>query len=282
MTQFDLNQIIVTIRKELEAEQQEIKQLSKKLQTAPAGKLLVARNKKAFQFYQRIGKGEKGRLYLSKKDETTLCRLAQKRYEEDLLARQKENFHILSQVLLLLQKLKDPHEVFSKMPAAIQPYITPIHPTQADYVQHWLADKTDLPSNADFHPENCIYLTENGEKVRSKSEMTIANLLRAMQLPYQYEKPLILNGNLTYPDFTILDVATQTEVYYEHFGLMDQEEYQTAALQKIEKYEKAGCTPGKQFLFSFESAQVPFNGNLVRMNLCQRFGASADSPSVPE
>lgn len=282
MTRSDLNQIISIIQKELEAEQQEIKQLTKRIQAAPTGKLLVSKNKKSFQFYQRIGEGKKGRLYLSRKDEATIRRLAQKRYEENLLAKQKENFQILSQVLFLLQKWEDPHEVFSKMPAAIQPYITPLHPTQADYVQHWLADKTDLPSNADFHPESCIYLTENGEKVRSKSEMTIANLLRAMQLPYQYEKPLVLNGNLTYPDFTILDVATQTEVYYEHFGMMDQEEYRTAALQKIEKYEKAGFTPGKQFLFSFESAQVPFNGNLVRMKLCQRFGASAGSLSVPE
>ena len=282
MTQSDLNQIILIIQKELEAVQQEIKQLTKKIQAAPTGKLLVSKNKKSFQFYQRIGEGKNGRLYLSRKDEVTIRRLAQKRYEEDLLARQKENFQILSQVLLLLQEWEDPHEVFSKMPVAIQPYITPIHPTQEDYVQHWLEDKTDLPSNADFHPENCIYLTENGEKVRSKSEMTIANLLRAMQLPYQYEKPLVLNGNLTYPDFTILDVTTQAEVYYEHFGMMDQEEYRTAALQKIEKYEKAGFTPGKQFLFSFESAQVPFNGNLVRMKLCRRFEASAGSLSVPE
>ncbi len=282
MTQFELNQMIVTIQEELEKEQQEIKQISKKLQTAPSGKLLVAKNKKSVQFYQRVGKGEDGRIYLSRKDETTIRRLAQKRYEESLLARQKENFHVLSKVLPLLQKIEDPHDVFSKMPAAIQPYITPIYPTRAGYVQHWLTDKTDLPSNANFHPENCIYLTENGEKVRSKSEMTIANLLRAMQLPYQYEKPLVLNGQLTYPDFTILDANTQTEVYYEHFGMMDQEEYRTAALQKIEKYEKAGFIPGKQFLFSFESAQVPFNGNLVRMKLCQRFGESVNSFSVPE
>lgn len=282
MTQFELNQMIVIIQEELEKEQQEIKQISKKLQTAPSGKLLVAKNKKSVQFYQRMDKGQKGRLYLSKKDEATIRRLAQKRYEENLLASQKENFHILSQVLLLLQKTEDPHDVFSKMPAAIQPYITPIYPTRAGYVQHWLTDKTGLPSNANFHPENCIYLTENGEKVRSKSEMTIANLLRAMQLPYQYEKPLVLNGQLTYPDFTILDADTQTEVYYEHFGMMDQEEYRTAALQKIEKYEKAGLTPGKQFLFSFESAQVPFNGNLVRMRLCQRFGESVNSFSAPE
>lgn len=282
MTQFELNQMITTIREELETEQQEIKQLSKKLQAAPSGKLLVSKNKRSIQFYQRVGKGEDGRIYLSKKDETTIRRLAQKRYEENLLARKKENFHILSQVLPLLQEMEDPHEIFSKMPEAMQAYITPIYPSQADYVEHWLTNKPDLPSNADFHPESCIYLTERGEKVRSKSEMTIANLLRAMQLPYQYEKPLILNGKLTYPDFTILDVSTQTEVYYEHFGLMDQEEYQTAALLKMERYEKAGFTPGKQFLFSFESAQVPFNGNLVRMKLSQRFGVFANSPSVPE
>ncbi len=277
MTSFQLNQMISIIQEELEIKQQEITRLTKELQSAPAGKLLVSRNKNSIQFYQRIGKGEKGRLYLSKKEEATICRLAQKRYEENLLAREEENFYILSQVLSLLRKISDPSEAFSKIPTALQPYIKPIHLTPANYIQQWLIDTTDLPSNADFHPESCIYATESGEKVRSKSEMTIANLLRAMQLPYQYEKPLLLNGKLLYPDFTILDIATQTEVYYEHFGLMDQEEYRTAALLKIERYEKAGLTPGKQFLFSFESVQVPFNGNLVRIKLTRRFGESADT-----
>ncbi len=277
MTSFQLNQMISIIQEELEIKQQEITRLTKELQSAPAGKLLVSRNKNSIQFYQRIGKGEKGRLYLSKKEEATICRLAQKRYEENLLAREEENFYILSQVLSLLRKISDPSEAFSKTPTTLQPYIKPIHLTPVDYIQQWLIDTTDLPSNADFHPESRIYATESGEKVRSKSEMAIANLLRAMQLPYQYEKPLLLNGKILYPDFTILDIATQTEVYYEHFGLMDQEEYRTAALLKIERYEKAGLTPGKQFLFSFESAQVPFNGNLVRIKLTRRFGESADT-----
>ncbi len=123
----------------------------------------------------------------------------------------------------------------------------------------------------DWHPENLIYSTDAGERVRSKSEMMIANLLFAMRLPYQYEKPLYLNGKTVLPDFTILDTKTRTEVYFEHFGLMDQEEYRTAALLKIENYEKAGFMLGKDFLFSFESERVPFDVTLIRKKLCRRF-----------
>ncbi len=107
--------------------------------------------------------------------------------------------------------------------------------------------------------------------MRSKSEAMIANLLLELNLPYQYEKPLLLDGTLLHPDFTILDLSTRTEVYYEHFGLMDQESYQASAFAKIAKYESAGYAIGNQLLFSFESAQTPFNIGQIRQRLRMRF-----------
>ncbi len=52
-----------------------------------------------------------------------------------------------------------------------------------------------------------IFYTHKGERVRSKSEVIIANLLYKYQIPYRYEFPLTIKDfGITYPDFLILNV----------------------------------------------------------------------------
>ena len=55
--------------------------------------------------------------------------------------------------------------------------------------------------NADDDMSN--YITDAGERVRSKSELVIANLLYKNNIPYMYECPLKINNNTVYPDFTV-------------------------------------------------------------------------------
>ncbi len=257
---------------EMKAEQQQIKILKKKIAASPEGELRVAKNRQNYQFYCRIGKGTEGRRYLFKSDEATIRQLAQKEYEKNLLAGHEKNLQIMTKIVSLLGEFTNPETVYSALKTPLSEYVNSGFETTADYVKEWMASGDKADSQLDYYADALVYSTDRGEKVRSKSEMMIANLLYAMQLPYQYEKPLQLDGKLIYPDFTILDVTTRTEVYFEHFGLMDEIEYQAAALLKIERYEMAGLKIGKDFLFSFESRQVPFNIGLIRAKLVDRFG----------
>ncbi|MCW1938930.1 hypothetical protein OMD49_00765 [Bacillus anthracis] len=51
---------------------------------------------------------------------------------------------------------------------------------------------------------NKIYVTQKGERVRSKSEVIIANMLFASGIEYEYEKEIITsNGKKICPDFTL-------------------------------------------------------------------------------
>ena len=60
--------------------------------------------------------------------------------------------------------------------------------------------------------DNTEYYTYKGERVRSKSEMIIANELFRNNIPYKYELPIELenwNKKVTiYPDFTVLNKRT--------------------------------------------------------------------------
>ena len=58
-----------------------------------------------------------------------------------------------------------------------------------------------------------------GEKVRSKSEVNIANMLHEKGIPYRYEEELQLrNGKIVSPDFTIF-VKNGESVYNQPYHL---------------------------------------------------------------
>ena len=66
----------------------------------------------------------------------------------------------------------------------------------------------------------------------SKSEIILADLLNRNGIPYRYEYPVHLKGwGKVYPDFTLLDVRKRREIYWEHFGMMDDSEYAEKAIQ---------------------------------------------------
>lgn len=70
----------------------------------------------------------------------------------------------------------------------------------------------------------------------------------------KYEFPLKLKGyGIVYPDFTLLDVKHRREIYWEHFGMMDNPEYAYKAVLKLETYMKNGFYPGKNLLLTFET-----------------------------
>ena len=94
-----------------------------------------------------------------------------------------------------------------------------------------------------FLDEKLIYLTENGELVRSKSEWIIADKLRAAGIKYQYEQPLFLDGVERFPDFTIRDEDSGMVWYWEHNGMLSDGEYKQRWERKKAAYHKAKILP---------------------------------------
>ena len=93
----------------------------------------------------------------------------------------------------------------------------------------------------------------NGLMVRSKSEVLIVVYLYVNRIPFRYEDPLVINGEIFYPDFTIRDPKTGTVYWYEHFGQMDSEKYIEKTMRKLRSYAKGGLIPGVNFIMTFET-----------------------------
>ncbi len=131
-----------------------------------------------------------------------------------------------------------------------------------DYLVFLIADTT---SSNELHQEigkylgvekhmlNRIYSTVKGDRVRSKSEVIIANLLTAYGIIYEYEKPLVYeNGKWIEPDFTIFQ-SNGKILYWEHLGMLGVESYDNRWLEKQDIYDKYFSG---QLIVTYEGATI--------------------------
>ena len=109
------------------------------------------------------------------------------------------------------------------------------------------------------------YYSDNGLRVRSKSEILIANALDKYCIPFRYEYPLMLKkSGVVRPDFTCLNIRTRKEYIWEHFGMMDDEGYAHKNVLKINDYETSGFHAGINMILTFETSLTPINSNIIR------------------
>lgn len=103
-----------------------------------------------------------------------------------------------------------------------------------------------------YYAENLVYKTERGEMVRSKSEVIIANMLYENHIPYTYEKELDVGGYKKIPDFTIEDEESGDVWYWEHCGMMNDENYEKRWNAKEKLYAANGIIEGKNLIVTKE------------------------------
>jgi hypothetical protein len=95
-----------------------------------------------------------------------------------------------------------------------------------------------------YYDSKYINVSAAGEWMISKSEVAVANLLLAHKVKYSYETRLFHpDGTSRVPDFTIHDEDTGITYYWEHLGLLSQEDYKQKNLKKFEWYRSMGIVP---------------------------------------
>ncbi|MBR3684626.1 MAG: hypothetical protein IKL78_07135 [Lachnospiraceae bacterium] len=94
-----------------------------------------------------------------------------------------------------------------------------------------------------------------------------------MGIPYRYECPVTLEGNITmYPDFTILRMPSREEVYLEHLGMMDDMNYVDGVMFKLNTYERNGIYLGVKLFVTYETGKKPLNTRALDGMLRKLFG----------
>lgn len=211
--------------------------------------------------------GKTVRKYLRKDQRSLAKELAQKGYYK------KVQFAI-DRCLPLMEELgrrideEDIDKIYDDLPDARKELIQPVMMTKKDRLAQWM-DEAYSPNP--MPKSSRAIVTKFGESVRSKSEKILADFFYDAGVPYKYECPLRLRGGrILYPDFTFLDPSTLEEVYWEHFGLMDDVGYMNRALEKMKLYGRSGYRLGERLLVSFESSEVYIDFDLIRQTVEER------------
>ncbi len=231
------------------------KQVENSLKGAPQGELRceMARGKYP-QYYikqdEEKDRYPKGR-YLKNEESSLAKKLAQRDYDIEMLKRIERRERTLKR--LKKSDIEDDLRwAFNKLPEARKRIVLPYIKPDDIMIKEW-HEKAEEIKNI-YKPDK-EYITEKGEIVRSKSEKMIADKLYYRNIPYIYEKPLKLSGNrIVYPDFTVLNINTRETYYYEHFGMMDDNEYCKNALDKIGLYSANDICIGEKLIVTFESS----------------------------
>lgn len=261
-----------------EAAQQRLGEIEKirrsveqRLEHYAQGKIHIVTGKKRTQFYLRTDAKDKSGRYISKKDSQKICHYLQKRYDEEvdkLLLQEKAMLEeFLNEYQEVTSKIRD---LYSKKAREIKLYLSPVDLSDEEYASDW---QQQVYVGKEISQDLPTFVTNRGEHVRSKSELTIANALAKNGIPYKYECPLRLsNGQTIYPDFTVLNVSRRKVYYWEHRGMMDDREYCRHTVQRLKLLAKAGVHPGQELIITEESMACPLGTDeieaVIRTYLC--------------
>ncbi|MCR4903206.1 MAG: hypothetical protein K6A23_10120 [Butyrivibrio sp.] len=242
-----------------------LEKTSSSLASAPKGHLRTSTKKKIYTYYHVYNKkyGSAGK-YISKEKEKLIHNLAQKDYDSHLLPEIKKIMKTISLINSYNIDLFDYtpiitslQEIYNNMSPAKKFFVTPYIENDEHYISKWLKQEY---IHKGFNPKYPEIYTNSGIRVRSKSEKIIADKLDELKIPYLYEKPLQIDDNLTiFPDFTLLNTKTRKEIYFEHFGMMDNPDYSEKAILKINSFIKSNIIPGQNLLLTFETSSFPLN-----------------------
>lgn len=237
------------------------------LKTMPWGHLTKAKNNGKDRYYQ-TDYSNNTRMRKTVSTEELLAELLRKEFlaeKKTILEKQKT---ILEDALNHMPETCDEEQIINRIlekrfPNADKDLIDQIRFGKTEK-QSWM----NAPyQQSDFKPELKRFNTSFGLKVRSKSELIIAELLHSLGVAFRYEEVLKI-GNITYaPDFTIMR-DDGSIIYWEHFGLIGNIGYYDRQLSKLRVFYGAGIVPWKNLIISYDDENGVIDAATV-MNLIQ-------------
>ena len=267
MEELSPNQLAPQIEKRLVELQNLLFTKKKSYEKAPQGRIRISQNGGHPEYYLLTERGSLRGKYLPHSQKTLARQLAQKDYDARLIKLLQKEITALQNYMKQTSNGRAIPELYDSLCPARRSLITPAILTNEQYAARWQdVSWTGRPFASDA-PYIC---TARGERVRSKSEVIIADTLFRYNIPYRYEFPITLKrsnsadirrdfgrSNTLYPDFLCLNTRTRTEFYWEHFGLMDDPAYSNNAAGKLRLYTENGILAGRNLIITMETQTEP-------------------------
>lgn len=231
------------------------------LQNAPEGRLRISNRSSGTRFFCVTQSYDTCGLYIPSGNEELISQLAQKDYALKFIKEARKELSIIENCIHDLS-LHNSESVYTELRKEREVLVSPYMADNENSSKKWLS----LPfQTSNYEIQEKVFHTKQGEMVRSKSELILADIYFELGIPYRYECELILkNGSTNYPDFTLFHAPRRLTIYHEHLGRMDDEDYVNRNLKKLRAYEQNGIILGKNLILTFESKRYPLNPDLFR------------------
>ena len=212
--------------------------------TLPEGHLVLKRISGRFYIY-RVRPGSSKQEYISVDDVAMVEALRDRRYAEIALKILEGNIKAQERMLKTYRR----YERKDILPLLGESYRVPLI-RQGGRIEE---PGNEMGSNG-YMPEGLIHRTTFGLMVRSKSEAILAELFNKYGLSFKYEEPLYLYDEygirvVRYPDFTIY-LKDGRIIYWEHLGMLTDENYRANTYKKLELYYANGILPGSNLIIT--------------------------------
>ena len=279
MEELSPNRLAFQIEKRLADLQKILAAKKKSYEKAPQGRIRISQNGGHPEYYLVTERGSLRGKYLPHSQETLARQLAQKDYDVRLIKQLQKEIDTLQNYLKHAGGGRAISELYDSLCPARRALITPVTLTDEQYAANWQEVSW---AGRPFSPDTPTYDTANGEQVRSKSEVIIADALRRHGIPYRYEYPIELlkkspstelrdhnnalsnhNTITLHPDFLCLNIHTRQEIIWEHFGLMDDPEYAKNAAAKLRLYAENNIFPGRGLILTMETQTEPLSTRVM-------------------
>lgn len=232
------------------------------------------------QKYYVIKKGSCKRKYLGVDGSEKVIKMKAARYYKKLL-------QVIERDIELLESLdKDyvlpDHEVInSLLPKVYRTDMPPVLMPSSGAAAEWKRKKeAEKATYEPYRPEDLKYTAKDGTKMRSLSEVLIANYLLSLGITFVYELPLKDHGDTILPDFTILSpVDNKTEIIIEHQGAMGSETYQWKFIHTVLFFLQTNKVPNKDVFFTFNHLNKDPDLRQIDSILKIAFGFEAPAPA---
>ena len=224
----------------------------------PSGTFFCTRNNKYYKWYYT----DKGKTkYIPKSERKLAEQLVKRKYLESRLRKLKQEEKRID-IYLKQYSLDEFSSYHIEEHPELQKLLSGVYVPLKQELDEWVnASYTNNPKE----PQKLIHKTIPGILVRSKSEALIINALFGHKIPFRYECLLQIQNVSIYPDFTIRHPVTGEVYYWEHFGMMDNENYAHNVYSKLQLYQSVGIIPSMQLLTTFETRQNPLDYEYVEL-----------------
>ena len=247
-----------TIKKRITNIQSELHKIEALEKRFPEEELICARNGKYYKWYLK-NKDKDKLIHLSKQNEELARRLTAKRYyklrKQDLtdeLAACEAYMRKANRFGNRTEKMLEHDEYARLLDIGIV--------SKNKELQEWMAAKYERNIQ---YPEKLIVKGTQGKFLRSKSEAIIDRILYGAGIPFHYEEKLVLGGITVSPDFTIRHPKTGEFFYWEHLGMMDNEDYVNHACEKLRLYCENNIIPSVNLILTYETKEYPLAIGMV-------------------